>query len=553
MPGPTAAGTGVACGGYNFGVQTTTDLIGGANTPQIGGVVTGVTFTVATADRVPAATGKAVTVSFTTQTALASGNLVTIGFPSTYIAGSIGVTFAGAANTFAATTTAVGTNALTIQVGSAGAAAATYTVTLTGATMGSPMAANTLTGVSVRTTTDLAGVSGYPALGGAVTATTLTIATSDRLAVANRKVIVSFTLATALISGNTITIMLPNGFVSAVTAGAVTGIAANAALSGNNIVLTASGAVTATAQTVNICGVTLGSFPTNSVKGVQVMTTMDYTTTCSATGTVGTTGQVTAVSMSMPFANRVAGNTAQSVTFSFTTATALPVSSANCNAANSVTITFPNAFFASNAAGSCGVAATMLTATGLTGYTLSGTGSAPTSGTTFVFTGTAALPAAAYTVVIGALTLGSATSGSDTGVTVQTSMDSVSVGAPSGPISGYQVTSVTMPSCQVSSTCQNVVIAFSSTAGAILPGGTLTIGFTNAPVAGTPDAFMSGTALITGALAGNTITLTVNANGGAWAIGSTATMTFTGMTVASTGLQTPPSTCPLAAPPTHIR
>jgi len=344
-----------------------------------------------------------------------------------------------------------------------------------------------------------------------------------------------------LISGNTITVNLPAGLVSAVTGGAVTGIAANAALSGSNIVLTASGAVTAAAQTVTICGVTLGSFPTNNVKGVSVMTTMDYTTTCSATGTVGAMGQVTAVSMSMPFANRVAGNTAQSVTFAFTTATALPVSSANCNNVNSVTITFPTNFFASNAAGSCGVAATMLTATGLTGYTLSGTGSGPSSTTTFVFTGTAALPAGPYTVVIGALTLrGTATVGDDAGIKVSTSMDSQSVGAPSGPISGYQVTSVTMPSCQVSSTCQNLVIAFSSTAGTIAPGGTLAIGFTTAPVAGTPDAFMSGTALITGALAGNTITLTVNANGGAWAIGSTATITLTGMTVASTGLQTTP-------------
>jgi len=48
---------------------------------------------------------------------------------------------------------------------------------------------------------------------------------------------------------------------------------------------------------------------------------------------------------------------------------------------------------------------------------------------------------------------------------------------------------------------------------------------------------MSGSALITGALVGNTLTLTVNARGGAWNIGSTAVITLTGMTVRSTGLR----------------
>jgi len=70
------------------------------------------------------------------------------------------VTYAGAANTFAATTT-VATNSVTMTVGSAGAAARSYTVTLTGATMGPPIAASVMTGVSVSTTTDAAGI--YPA------------------------------------------------------------------------------------------------------------------------------------------------------------------------------------------------------------------------------------------------------------------------------------------------------------------------------------------------------------------------------------------------------
>jgi len=505
MPAPQAAGTGgSACASFNFGVQTTADMIGGANTPQIGGVVSGVTFTVAAADRIPTATGKSVTVSFTTQTALASGNLVTIRFPATYIAGSIGVTFAGAANYFATTATTVSNSSLTIAVGSAGAAPAAYTITLTGATMGSPMAGNMANGVTVSTTADLGGSTGFPALGGTVSGATLTIATADRIvSAANRKITVSFTTASALVTGNIVTVVLPSGLVTAVTGGAATGISATAALSGaNNIALTATANVGAGLVTVVICGVTLGSLMFNA--GMGVMTTMDYITTCSVTAnaTIGTQGRVTAVSMSIPFANRVAGNTAQSATFAFTTATMLPASSTNCNAVNSVTIAFPANFFVSNAAGSCGASAAMLTVTGLTGYTLTGTGSGPSSTTTFVFTGTAALPAANYRVVIGGLTLGAATAGGDansgTGITVRTSMDTASVIAPSGPISGYQVTSVTMPSCQASPSCQSIVIGFNSTVGSIPPGGTLAIGFTTAPVAGAPDAFMSGSALITG-------------------------------------------------------
>jgi len=546
MPVAQGSSTAAADCAVAFGVQTTTDMIGGTNTPQIGGVVSRVMFSIAPLDRVPASNGKTVTVSFSTQTALVSGNLVFINFPPSYISGSpIGVTFAGALNTFATTATAVGTDQLTIAVGSAGAVAATYTITLTGATMGSPIGANALTGISVRTTTDTQGNSGYPALGGQVTAVALNIATSDRIAALNRRIIVSFTLATALASGNTITVRLPLGLVQNVVAGDATGILARAALADasgirRNIVLTASGVVTAAAQMVTICGVQLGLFPTNNinVNAVEVVTTMDYTATCSETGTVGTSpARVTAVSMNIPlFASRVAGNTAQTVTFAFTTSTLLPTSSSNCNSVNRVTITFPNNFFVANGVpvGSC-TAAAMLQITGLDGYTLTGSRTGPSSTTQFIFTGTDALNPATYTVVIAGLTLGPLNLGDDLGIRVETSLDAISIGAPSGPISGYMVTSVTMPSsCQVSSSCQNVVIGFSSTAGSILKDGTLDITFTTAPVTGSVQAFMSGDALIAGALTTNTLRLTVQR--GTWVIGSTVMITLTGMTV-STGLR----------------
>jgi len=562
LTGVTIAGPLTSSTCNNFFVNTPNDLQGGAMIPAIGGQVTGVSFSVAVLDRVPAANGKSITVSFTTQTVLASAQTVVVTIPSSYIGGAIGVTYAGAVNTFSTTAT-VGLLSVTITVGSAGAVAGSYTVTLTGATMGMPIAASAMTGVTVYTTTDAAGMAGYPALGGAVTGTTLTIAPSDRVAtMSNRKVIVSFTTTTVLVSSNTITVTFPSLLVTAVASNSLvtpTGVFSGAQFSSGNIVLTvgATGIAATTTTTVTICGVTLGTFATNSMYGVQVTTTNDYTTVCIASGTVGApASQVTAVSMTMPFFNRIAANTAQTVTFAFATATAVPAVSGSCSAPNFVSIVFPNNFFVANVASSCGVAIATVTAIGLpAGYTLSGTGTGPSSGTTFVFTGSAALPVAGYTVTISGLTLGAqytAATG-DTGITVQTTLDAVSSGSASGPISGYQVNAVTMPSCQ-SSTCQNFVIAFSSTAGTIAPLGTLVISFANLPIlnapsvalpiGGTPDAFMAGSALITGAIdtIAKTLTLTVTALGGAWVISNTAatTLTLTGMTVAITGLQSTP-------------
>jgi len=545
---PFAAGTGTACGGFNFFVSTANDLPGGANLPAIGGRVTAVSFSVAATDRVPGGAGKPVTVSFTTQTVLVSGASVVITIPNSYISGPIGVTYAGAANTFAATTNVAPTS-VTITVGTAGAAAGSYTVTLTGATMGTPIDAST-TGVSVRTDNDFPGVTGYPALGGAVTGTTLEIATADRVAIANRRLVVRFTTTTPLVNNNVINIILDTGssenpIIAAVTPGAVTGIAATAALSAtNNIVLTVGAAgVAAGARVVTICGVTLNPVLNNNMFGVRVTTTNDFTNFCSELGTVGVSSRVTDVSMTMPFANRVASNSGQAVTFSFTTATAIPaVSASSCNAQNTVVITFPTNFFVDNVAGSaCDAVPATISATGLTGYSLPATAIGPSTPSTFSLVGTAGLPAGTYSVTISGLTLGTQMAGSDTGITVRTNLDAVnSPGSPSGPISGYQVTSVSMPSCQ-SGTCQNFVIGFSTAgaAGTIAPGSTLVFTFSgNIPLAGAPNAFMSGPALITGAIdsSANTLTLTVAPNSGAWVMGATVTLTLSGMTVANTGL-----------------
>jgi len=150
---------------YGVYIATSRDLMSPVvSSPALGGQVTGVSFTIAAADRVPFATGKAVTVSFTMQTALAAGHSVTITWPSGYLTGGMSVTAFG----FSAVTNPIGPlpsghHGVQIAV-TAALAAGPRTITLTGATIGGPISASS-SGISVSTSTDQAGTCGYPAIG----------------------------------------------------------------------------------------------------------------------------------------------------------------------------------------------------------------------------------------------------------------------------------------------------------------------------------------------------------------------------------------------------
>jgi hypothetical protein len=292
-----------------------------------------------------------------------------------------------------------------ITVDSAGAPNGGYIVTLTGFTCGTSRTANS-TGIAVGTDGDLPGLTGYPALGGEVTAARLTISAVDRVAGDNRKVTVTFRTATALAGGDSIYFNFnfnnySGGFVQpSENQAVILGIGASAKFYKDNITMTLTQATAAAAvYVVTICGVKLGPFPVNNPYGFAVSTSKDYTTTCSETGTISAVqGRVRSVSMSIPWADRLVGNTLQSVLFTFTTQTDIPAAQFNCAASNGVTISFPAKFFESNAAPGCPStsASGHVVATGLEGYALTASGAAPASDSTFVLTGVAALPAAAY-------------------------------------------------------------------------------------------------------------------------------------------------------------
>lgn len=393
------------------------------------------------------------------------------------------------------------------------------------------MAAST-SGVLVTSTTDRTGVGATLSLGGVVTGAALTIASADRIAsISNRRIIVAFTTATTVPNGGFITITLPNGFVTALTTGttANSGLAASQQLvGGNTIVLTATADITAGTKTVTICGATLGLTTASNAFGVSVTTNRDYTLTCSATGTVGVAlGSITAVSMTIPFANRVAGQV-QSAVFAFTTSVNIPAPT--CGASNNLVLSVPANFFTSG---------TPL-ATGLAGYTATANFGAGT----ITLSGTSAITAGSVTVTISGLTLGGRTIGSDSAVSVSAPLHATSAGVTSGPISNYEVTSVAVTgTCETSVACRTVTIGINAAGEAttIAPGGTLVI--SGLPFSGTPDAMSFGTGVGTlvtsSAVAADSVTLTVHLSGAPWTLGTTATITLTGLTLTASSSFTP--------------
>jgi len=210
---------------------------------------------------------------------------------------------------------------------------------------------------------------------------------------------------------------------------------------------------------------------------------------------------------------------------------------------NSITIGWPAGFFTltSQAASGC-TAAPVLSAEGAlitAGYKVDTFGDGG-----FVLKGTAPLTAGVITVTFSGVTLKStAVAGTDDGITVVTKMGATTVDAAgtgaTGAISGYQVTAVSLPTCQISTTtCQPFVITFMSRAK-VTSGGTIVITFTDKagtgtemPLSGKPNAFMYQGVLFTGDISTNVLTLTAASNTGEFEFdGTSVTLTLTGMQI----------------------
>jgi len=78
----SSIGTGSPTSGGMISVKSSQDSISTSiQSGRLGGLVTGVAFVIAAADRVPGASNKQVTVSFTIQTALIAADTITINYP----------------------------------------------------------------------------------------------------------------------------------------------------------------------------------------------------------------------------------------------------------------------------------------------------------------------------------------------------------------------------------------------------------------------------------------------------------------------------------------
>jgi hypothetical protein len=424
--------------------------------------------------------------------------------------------------------------------------AGTYSIALSNLVLGDPFPAGPLRDLSppfsVIVADNLPGSTSYPgarftvtgsfvshqfsAIGGAVTGTTLTVAAADRAgAASNRKVVVSFSTSTALVCGDTVTITFPSTFLASPilyngrfqSIASISGISGDVAVTDQGVnqqtpgplrpsqdlmyvafIITVSGDVPAGSQTVTLCGLSLNLFPTNQPCGVSVRTNRDWTTTFAPTGTIGNAATLTVsgVSLDIPWANRVASRSSQTAIFKFTT-------SAQVSAGSSITLSFPPNFFVMNSISNCG-SQDQVIATGIPGYSFTGAG--PTTSSSFVLSGTASLPAGSYVVTFSGVTYGTATEGSDSGISV-TINGQVSSAAPSGPLSGYQVTAFSMPTCVASlgQTCSSASLSFLSNAAPIAAGSSLTISFSggSAPISGTPAPFTtSNGAIVSGSFSG---------------------------------------------------
>jgi hypothetical protein len=188
------------------------------------------------------------------------------------------------------------------------------------------------------------------------------------------------------------------------------------------------------AFTITLSGLTMGAATAGSATGITVQTEADLTASAGVfSGPINSataqSSQVTSVAFFIASADRVAGKTAVSVTLGFTTTSTLPVG-------GKITLNYPSGFFAPtttpwpNTAGTTSVT------------TMTATSGVPGATSIVITTAGAGLAAnMAFTITLSGLTMGAATAGSATGITVQTEADlTASAGVASGGISAPPAT-----------------------------------------------------------------------------------------------------------------
>jgi hypothetical protein len=575
----------------SLSVSTDTDLPGFSNLVATGGQVSQVKFSLSNTSAY--SKGQAATFSFQISTHLSAKSFVTISWPENLLMGNVLALKSSSNDTtsvsmFGPFVSVQNAMSVALQVTAPHVSPGFYSVTFTGVTVGPPRPASS-NGISISTSSDVAGFGSHPAIGGAVVSTAVAVLPDDQVFGPNRKIVVSFSTSTSLVCGDTITVTFPRDFVSNSMPSRVIGLPVTfgrivaASMSPRKIVLTATGSIAAGSQAVTFCGVALPPLPKYPFSsshygcGVQVWTNRDYTVVF---GSIQFTpkfyvspnlkvafGLVTGVSMVIPWANRRAGSTGQSVTFAFKTASPLPLGGLDVLGyrGNYIAVRFPSNFFVKNVAGGCGNFSA-ISVQGLpsdyqfTDFFYSDELSMfiePIECTNRVSEAyncnmflissptNASLPSASYTLTVNGLTFGGATSGEDgdaalsgrrSGISIQTPLDFTNVSVSSGPLSGYKVTEFKLPSCRVTGTCQSVVVSFMSNAGPISSMRPLNISFYPvSPVSGSSSFMLQGV-LVAASVANNALILRPVFGTFTPSSDVQNSITITGLTLVATGV-----------------
>jgi hypothetical protein len=263
----------------------------------------------------------------------------------------------------------------------------------------------------------------------------LRIADDDRVAAkAQIPVTLAFTATAALAINGSITLSYPSGFFAttatpannaAGTASVASMTAFSSAPNATQIVISTrvAGIPAATAFTITLSGLTMGAATAGNATGITVSTDADTVASAGVpSGTIST--QPTGVVFTIAAGNRVAAKAQIPVTLAFTATAALAIN-------GSITLSYPSGFFATTATPANNAAGTASVAS-MTAFS-----SAPNATQIVISTRVAGIPAAtAFTITLSGLTMGAATAGNATGITVSTDADTVaSAGVPSGTIS----------------------------------------------------------------------------------------------------------------------
>lgn len=232
---------------------------------------------------------------------------------------------------------------------------------------------------------------------------------------ANATITFAFTPQTLVESGS-VTLNYPPGFLAAdvTPSSAVSNVAALSLTVGSttstSLVLIASGSIPTSSQVVvTVHGVSMGDATEGVSDGVSVQTSADVAVSL-AVSSGAIRGRVTSVAFHIATADRIAGNANATVTLTFTPYSAVLDQ-------QFITLNYPHAFLAPGVVPFLASSSTAYTADNFVFYS--------TSNSSVVFQLNAASLSAAsqYMVAIGGLTVGAATTGSPTGITVQTSSD----------------------------------------------------------------------------------------------------------------------------------